>query len=245
MLIGLGACKLPPAMRYASHLGKMAVVVKLLRHGSNELHILQYLHSFKSPSNHTVPLLDSFKFESGCLLMFPEGNRLDIGLDLGDFGNSVTDLMHQFVEGVAFLHQHGVAHLDIKPQNVVVSRGRQLWLIDFDISVCIQSDSSTIDWWCGTPGWMAPEIGERNGSRQQYNPIHADLWSCGLVLCYLTTRNRAGGHDKFARLAMQLLNKDPSCRPALTPWLETSNKSRGMKRKFVLKEMEVPLQVLC
>jgi serine/threonine protein kinase len=233
MLMGLGASKLPPTMRYASHLGKAAVIVKLLRHGSNEFHILQYLHSFKSPFNHTIPLLNSFEFEAGCLMIFPEGNRLDIGLDFGDFGNSITDLMHQFVEGVAFLHQCGVAHLDIKPQNIVVGQGRQLWLIDFDISVNVESDNSTVDWWCGTPGWMAPEIGKRNGPRQEYSPIRADLWSWGMVLHYLSTRNCAGGHDKFAKLATQLLNKDPGRRPALTPWLnqnmEISNQRRGTK----------------
>jgi serine/threonine protein kinase len=234
-------------MRYASRLGKTAVVVKLLRDGSNELHILRYLHSFKSLSNHTVPLLDSFEFELGCLIILPEGNRLDIGLDYCDFGDSVTDLMHQFVEGVAFLHQRGVAHLDIKPQNVVVGGARQLWLIDFDISVRVESDNSTIDWWCGTPGWMAPEIGKRNGPRRQYSPIRADLWSCGLVLRCLLTGNRARGHDKFAKLSLQLLNKDPGCRPALTPWLgrsmEISGKYRGTKRKVIFEGTEVPSQV--
>ena len=78
--------------------------------------------------------------------------------------DNVKDFSQQLIEGVAFLHSQGISHLDIKTQNFVVLRN-QLFIIDFDISVRVDGPSALIDRWCGTPGWMAPEIGHRDGPK--------------------------------------------------------------------------------
>ena len=113
----------------------------------------------------------------------------------------------------AFLHRRGVAHLDIKPQNIV-ARPNRLFIIDFDISVRVDGPNALIDRWCGTPGWMAPEIGRQDRPRCSYSPIRADLWSCGLVLRYLAS-NGAVKENPFKILTRQLLNKNPRLRPLL------------------------------
>jgi hypothetical protein len=41
-----------------------------------------------------------------------------------------------------------------------------------------------IDCWCGTPEWVAPEIGHEDGPKCLYSPIRANLWFCGLMLRY-------------------------------------------------------------
>jgi serine/threonine protein kinase len=94
-----------------------------------------------------------------------------------------VDFSQQLIEGVAFLHGHGIAHLDIRPQNIV-ALPNQLLIIDFDISVRVDGPNPLIDRWCGTPGWMAPEIGHQDGPKCLYSPIRADLWTCGLMLRY-------------------------------------------------------------
>ena len=66
----------------------------------------------------------------------------------------------------------------------------------------------------GTPGWCAPEIvhGDRAPLRP-FNPIRADLWSCGAVLVYLGFGEKKDRtNDLLARL---LLNSDPRRRPLL------------------------------
>ena len=50
------------------------------------------------------------------------------------FRSEIVDFSRQLKEGVAFLHRRGVAHLDIKPQNIV-ARANRLFIIDFDIPV--------------------------------------------------------------------------------------------------------------
>jgi serine/threonine protein kinase len=149
----------------------------------------------------------------GTFIVLPEATPLDHGFLLGLFGGKVVDFSRQLVDGVAFLHRHGIAHLDIKPQNIVVLE-RQLFIIDFDISVCVDGPEALIDRWCGTPEWMAPEIGHEDGARRTYSPMRADLWSCGLVLQYLA-RRRVNEDNKFGTLAWQLLNKDPKRHPLL------------------------------
>jgi serine/threonine protein kinase len=203
-------------MRHAIRSSGAAVVMKLLRPGSNELTILQDLHSIKSPNNHTIPLLGTFKLEVGTFIVLPEAIPLDHGFALGEFHANVVDLSHQLVEGVAFLHRYGIAHLDIKPSNAVVLKN-QLFIIDFDISVRVDGPDALIDRWCGTPEWMAPEIGHVDGPECWYSPIRADLWSCGLVLRYLASKGIVKEENPFETLTTQLLSKNPRLRPLLYP----------------------------
>ena len=209
-------------MRHAKHSSGIAVILKLLRSQGNELSILQYLCLIKSPHNHTIPLLSTFNLDVGTFIVVPEFTPLDLGLRLGQFRGKIADLGCQLIEGVAFIHRHGVAHLDIKPQNIVVSHEGRLYIIDFDISLRVDGPDYLIDNWRGTPLWMAPEIGDRDEPRRLYSPIRADLWSCGRVLWYLSG-NSNEDVDSLKTLARQLLNPNPRLRPLLhlsTPGVE-------------------------
>ena len=92
-------------------------------------------------------------------------------------------LAREFLEGVRFMHNHHVAHLDLKPDNIVVNTStNQLFIIDFGVSVQVSGLESWIKGYRGTEGWAAPEL-EVNSDRE-YQPIRADLWSAGVkVLC--------------------------------------------------------------
>lgn len=90
---------------------------------------------------------------------------------------------------LAYIHDRGVAHLDIKPENIVfiseIPEGEDdlppTKLIDFGLSVPCESDLSDIR---GTPGYIAPEIlcAKRVPS---YAP--ADIWSTGVLLYEMLT----------------------------------------------------------
>jgi hypothetical protein len=93
--------QLKPTMRHAIQSSGIAGVVKLLRPGSNELSILQDLHSIKSPHNHTIPLLETLKLTVGTFIFLPEATPLDLGFMLGQFRNNVVDFSRQLIEGVS------------------------------------------------------------------------------------------------------------------------------------------------
>src|SRR5229473_4133653 len=205
--------QLKPTMRRAKQSNGTVVVVKLLYPDSDELWILQRLHSIKSRINPTIPLLGALESNVGTFVLFPEATPLDLEIEPEISQSKVVDLSNQLIKGVGFLHHHGIAHLDIKPQNIIVLRNR-LFIIDFDISACVDGPDVLIDRRCGTPQWMAPEIGHQDGPKRLYSPIRADLWSCGQVLQYLADEG-AVKENPFETLTRSLLNKNPRLRPLL------------------------------
>lgn len=88
----------------------------------------------------------------------------------------IRTYMHQLVEGLEYLHSNGIAHLDVKPENVLFKKNFGLMLADFDLSIKIEEDK-TIDT-KGTKNFRAPEI--YNGTCK--NPKLADVYSLGIIL---------------------------------------------------------------
>ncbi|XP_009076587.1 PREDICTED: serine/threonine-protein kinase 17A, partial [Acanthisitta chloris] len=93
----------------------------------------------------------------------------------------VKRLMKQILEGVSFLHRNSVVHLDLKPQNILLTSKSPLGdikIVDFGLSRIMKS-SEELREIMGTPEYVAPEI-------LSYDPISTatDMWSIG-VLAYV------------------------------------------------------------
>ncbi|KAE8597065.1 hypothetical protein XENTR_v10016337 [Xenopus tropicalis] len=106
----------------------------------------------------------------------------------------VRRLMRQILKGVAFLHRHNVVHLDLKPQNVLLTSACPLGdikVVDFGLSRILNNNEELREI-MGTPEYVAPEI-------LSYEPISTatDMWSVG-VLAYvmLTGTSPFLGDDK-------------------------------------------------
>nr|CAH7721589.1 unnamed protein product [Callosobruchus chinensis] len=89
--------------------------------------------------------------------------------------------MKQILEGVAYLHDRNIAHLDLKPQNLLLSvedSCEDIKLCDFGISKVLQP-GVTVREILGTADYVAPEV-------LSYEPIglSTDVWSIG-VLAYV------------------------------------------------------------
>jgi serine/threonine protein kinase len=136
-----------------------------------------------------------------------------------DFDASVDDveqLALQFLEGVEYLQRSSVAHLDLKPDNIVVQRDPEsqkvdLTIIDFNNAVLAGAES-TISAPRGTSGWCAPEV----AAEKPYNPLLADRWSCGSVLAFFTKRmKRNWMQERMDLLSRRLMDPNPSLRPSV------------------------------
>lgn len=106
----------------------------------------------------------------------------------------VIRLAKQILTGVAFLHRNNVVHLDLKPQNILLTSAKPLGdirIVDFGLSRRMDSITEVREI-LGTPEYVAPEI-------LNYEPISTatDMWSIG-VLTYvmLTGESPFLGEDK-------------------------------------------------
>lgn len=92
----------------------------------------------------------------------------------------------QLLDAVAFLHENGICHRDIKPDNILVKSydPPAAMLTDFGCA----SDKSVILYdFPGTISYLAPEQVEKRTHDRS-----VDYWSCGLVGLELTLRRTYG-----------------------------------------------------
>ncbi|XP_058085427.1 CBL-interacting serine/threonine-protein kinase 7-like [Magnolia sinica] len=88
----------------------------------------------------------------------------------------------QLISALHFCHSNGVAHRDIKPQNLLLDDDGNLKVTDFGLSALPeQLKGGFLHTACGTPAYTAPEVVRRKG----YDGPKADAWSCGIVLFIL------------------------------------------------------------
>jgi len=86
----------------------------------------------------------------------------------------------QLVSALRFCHRNGVAHRDLKPQNLLLDGEGNLKVSDFGLSALPEHlKNGLLHTACGTPAYTAPEILRQKGG---YDGSKADAWSCGLIL---------------------------------------------------------------
>ena len=93
----------------------------------------------------------------------------------------------QVLQGVAHLHQLGMAHGDIKPHNILLS-GEQAKVTDFGSSLQPEEMYVRSRENGGTILYSAPEmLGILGPGRRKSDPFLADVYSLGVLLYYLLT----------------------------------------------------------
>jgi serine/threonine protein kinase len=194
-----------------------------------EVKVLRRLHSNQSmKQTRIIQLLDVI---GESLIVLPQRTPLQHFLDLDLSAGDIEELALQFLEGVVTLQRSSVAHLDLKPDNIVVHRDPEskkadLEIIDLNISIFadVKLKISTSS---GTDGWSAPEV----LGGKPYDPLLADRWSCGCVLKHLTKHMEPSPlREKLCILSQQLMNTNPSQRPPIPDRLSLCSQEVGALR---------------
>ncbi|KAJ5636196.1 uncharacterized protein N7484_009509 [Penicillium longicatenatum] len=94
----------------------------------------------------------------------------------------------QILSGVAFLHGMGLAHRDLKLDNVVVNDRGIMKLIDFGSAVVFrypfENDIVPASGIVGSDPYLAPEVYDE----KKYDPRPTDVWSLAIIFCCMTLR---------------------------------------------------------
>ena len=94
-------------------------------------------------------------------------------------------ILGQICDGLAAIHAAGVTHGDLKPSNVLVSRGGRIVLLDMGLArLLARSDEGGASW--GTPDYAAPEL-TRGDRLPAYLLPRADIYALGCVAYELIT----------------------------------------------------------
>ena len=183
-------------------------IAKKVREDSHELKILRLLDTFPLKSDHVISLIDSFHGWAILPKMVTVENYVEFAPDR--FERKVSQVCWGLIKGVAYLHEHRIAHRDIKPDYLLVDEKFCLKIIDFDLAMRVEDEDEEVDDQCGTESWMAPEVGKN----ARHSPIKADRWACGRVLLFLLSA--FGKEDESMKgFARNLVAHNPNQRPSL------------------------------
>lgn len=121
-------------------------------------------------------------------------------------------IIREVAKGLAFAHQRGYIHRDIKPGNIMVSQRGEVKIMDFGIVRRIDSELTKTGAFLGTPSYMSPE--QLKG--ESITP-GSDLFSLGVVFYEILAGEKPFRAESEASLIHKIVNEKPKSIRKLNP----------------------------
>jgi tetratricopeptide (TPR) repeat protein/predicted Ser/Thr protein kinase len=172
----------------------------------------RFIHEAKAASalNHTnittIYEIDEFEGQMFIVMEYVEGKTLKQIIEKETLPiKKALDIGIQICEGLAMAHEKGIVHRDIKSDNIMLTPRGQVKIMDFGLAKLkgatkLTKTRSTL----GTLAYMSPEQaqGEEVDSR-------SDIFSFGVVLYELLTKNLPFGGEHQAAIVYSIINEEP------------------------------------
>lgn len=147
--------------------------------------------------------------------------------------NDVVTLVRGLTRALAHLHKLGIAHRDVKPENVMYlskTLDPTVKLTDFGISHMGCKESPAQDM-VGTPLYVAPEV----LLRQPYG-CAADIWSLGVIVHILLTGYPPFDDDDLVHLINKVKHKP--LRMLGEEWIVISEDAKDFVKRLLTRDVE-------
>jgi len=201
---------------YKAHDTKLdrTVALKFLPHylGSDLSEKERFFHEARAASalNHphitTIYEIDDAEEQIFIAMEYVEGKTLKQLIESETPSlKKVLDIAIQTCDGLAAAHEKGVIHRDIKSDNIMVTPKGQAKIMDFGLAKLrgatkLTKEGSTV----GTAAYMSPE--QASGEELDHR---SDIFSFGVVLYELLTRNLPFRGEHHSAIMYSILNEDP------------------------------------
>jgi len=150
-------------------------------------------------------------------LEYVEGETLEKMIRPGELLplTRVAAIIGQVASGLAFAHERGIIHRDVKPANVIVTPTGTAKIMDFGIARIQGSELTQKGMVMGSPAYMAPEQITGSGS-----DARSDVFSLGVVLYQLLTGEKPFPGDNPTSVSYRILRTDPVEPSKLNPLID-------------------------
>ncbi|XP_075223918.1 testis-specific serine/threonine-protein kinase 3-like [Lycorma delicatula] len=135
------------------------------------------------------------------------GDLLDYILKYGELNESRARFWcRQLGLAIQYLHEMGIAHRDLKCENVLITEFMNLKIADFGFARAVIDDkgrpllSAT---YCGSLSYAAPEILKG----MPYDPKISDMWSLGVILFVMLNKSMPYDDTNVKRMYEKQMNK--------------------------------------
>ncbi|EAZ28358.1 hypothetical protein OsJ_12336 [Oryza sativa Japonica Group] len=143
------------------------------------------------------------------------------------------------LSGLAYLHARRVAHLDVKPGNLLASTDGKVKFADFGIARVLppRAGDHRAPPYAGTAAYMSPERFDPEAHGGRYDPFAADVWGLGVTVLELLAGRYpllpAGQKPSWAALMCAICFGEP---PALPDGAAASPELRGFVAACLRKD---------
>jgi hypothetical protein len=97
----------------------------------------------------------------------------------GDRTRAHIEILAQVSRALVFAHDRGVVHRDVKPQNVMIGRFGEVYLLDWGVAMRLEERATEPQGIVGTPGYLAPEMARGD---PRLVGAHTDVYLLGATL---------------------------------------------------------------
>ncbi|HPH94443.1 MAG TPA: serine/threonine-protein kinase [Anaerolineaceae bacterium] len=130
-----------------------------------------------------VPIYDFAEHEGRPYLVmkFIEGQTLKAVMEARPLApRDILRIVEAVGAALSYAHSQGILHRDVKPSNVLMTSGGQIYLADFGLARIAQSGSSTLtsDMLVGTPQYISPEQALSKSDLDE----RTDIYSFGIMV---------------------------------------------------------------